>query len=206
MKKTSSYHSSSSFSTSQGMPPPSSQGGKNLLHQAGGGGERDRGGDTDHTPANSANIGIRGRARLMNDYNQHFVDVGERPQNFIRDYEEEKRFQEYPKLEKLMKLKRQVLERRNTPSLCVQGDLRNFDWHIFEGVKFDVILVDPPWQEYHDRCAAALGATNEDLAFWTLEDLAKLPVDMIGETPSFCFLWCGVTHLEDARVLLNKVC
>jgi hypothetical protein len=27
-----------------------------------------------------------------NDYCQHFVDTGERPQNFIRDYEEEKRF------------------------------------------------------------------------------------------------------------------
>jgi hypothetical protein len=27
-----------------------------------------------------------------NDYCQHFVDTCERPQNFIRDYEEEKRF------------------------------------------------------------------------------------------------------------------
>jgi hypothetical protein len=27
-----------------------------------------------------------------NDYCQHYVDTGERPQNFIRDYEEEKRF------------------------------------------------------------------------------------------------------------------
>lgn len=27
-----------------------------------------------------------------NDYCQHFVDTRERPQNFIRDYEEEKRF------------------------------------------------------------------------------------------------------------------
>ena len=27
-----------------------------------------------------------------NDYCQHFVDSRERPQNFIRDYEEEKRF------------------------------------------------------------------------------------------------------------------
>ena len=27
-----------------------------------------------------------------NDYCQHLVDTGERPQNFIRDYEEDKRF------------------------------------------------------------------------------------------------------------------
>jgi hypothetical protein len=27
-----------------------------------------------------------------NDYCLHFVETGERPQNFIRDYEEEKRF------------------------------------------------------------------------------------------------------------------
>lgn len=154
-------------------------------------------------PATSTNIGVRGRARLMNDYTQHFVDVGERPQNFIRDCEEDKRFLEYPKLERLMKLKRQVLERRNTPSLCIQANLRHFDWSILGGMKFDVILIDPPWQEYFDRCAA-IGATNEDLTPWTVEEMLRLPVEMIGDTPSFCFLWCGVTHLEDARQLLHK--
>ncbi|EPT28274.1 N6-adenosine-methyltransferase, putative [Toxoplasma gondii ME49] len=167
------------------------------------GGRSDEGFLEPEDPATCTNIGVRGRARLMNDYTQHFVDVGERPQNFIRDCEEDKRFLEYPKLERLMKLKRQVLERRNTPSLCIQANLHHFDWGILGGVKFDVILVDPPWQEYFDRCAA-IGATNEDLTPWTLEEMLQLPVEKIGDTPSFCFLWCGVTHLEDARQLLHK--
>ena len=29
---------------------------------------------------------LHARKRLQNDYNQHFVDTGERPQNFIREY------------------------------------------------------------------------------------------------------------------------
>lgn len=34
----------------------------------------------------------------QNDYSQHFVDTGLRPQNFIRDLEAGDRFEEYPKL------------------------------------------------------------------------------------------------------------
>jgi hypothetical protein len=32
---------------------------------------------------------------LKNDYSQHFVDTGERPQNFIRDADVNERFEEY---------------------------------------------------------------------------------------------------------------
>ncbi|RZF44357.1 hypothetical protein LSTR_LSTR017416, partial [Laodelphax striatellus] len=40
-----------------------------------------------------------------NDYCQHFVDTGQRPQNFIRDVGLADRFEEYPKLRELIKLK-----------------------------------------------------------------------------------------------------
>ncbi len=33
-----------------------------------------------------------------NDYNQYFVDIGQRPQNFIRDPGLNERFEEYPKV------------------------------------------------------------------------------------------------------------
>ena len=39
-----------------------------------------------------------------NDYCLHFVETGERPQNFIRDYNEDKRFLDYPKANELIKL------------------------------------------------------------------------------------------------------
>jgi len=40
-----------------------------------------------------------------NDYCQHFVDTGQRPQNFIRDVGLTDRFEEYPKLRELIRLK-----------------------------------------------------------------------------------------------------
>jgi N6-adenosine-specific RNA methylase IME4 len=42
---------------------------------------------------------------LRNDYSQFFLDTGMRPQNFIRDIEPEKRFDDYPKLKELIRLK-----------------------------------------------------------------------------------------------------
>lgn len=41
----------------------------------------------------------------QNDYSLHFYETGERPQNFIRDYDEDKRFLDYPKLNELIKRK-----------------------------------------------------------------------------------------------------
>lgn len=45
-----------------------------------------------------------------NDYCQHFVDTGQRPQNFIRDVGLADRFEEYPKLRELIKLKVYILK------------------------------------------------------------------------------------------------
>lgn len=44
-----------------------------------------------------------------NDYCQHFVDTGQRPQNFIRDVGLTDRFEEYPKLRELIRLKVNLL-------------------------------------------------------------------------------------------------
>lgn len=40
-----------------------------------------------------------------NDYNQHFIDTGQRPQNFIRETCLSNRFKDCPKLKELVKLK-----------------------------------------------------------------------------------------------------
>lgn len=49
-----------------------------------------------------------------NDYCQHFVDTGQRPQNFIRDVGLADRFEEYPKLRELIKLKVSGLQSSHT--------------------------------------------------------------------------------------------
>eukprot|EP00967_Tisochrysis_lutea_P088120 scaffold124862_cov32-Tisochrysis_lutea.AAC.2 len=94
--------------------------------------------------------------QAKNDYAQHFVDTGMRPANFIRDSEVEERFHEYPKLQELVTRKDERINERATPPTCKRVDLRVFDLSTL-GTKFDVILIDPPWDEYRRRKAAAGG-------------------------------------------------
>ncbi|CCF73414.1 MT-A70 [Babesia microti strain RI] len=139
-------------------------------------------------------ISYRGRSRLMNDYNQHFLDTGLRPQNFIRDSDFSKRFEEYPKLDRLMKLKSEIIQARATPPMYIKANLRTFNWDSL-GVRFDVILINPPWHNSH--------SLPTDKFCWTVAELKKIPIDRIADSPSFCFIWCGADHLEDARETLS---
>lgn len=59
--------------------------------------------------------------------------LGERPQNFIRDHEPHLRFTEYPKLEKLIRLKDELNKQRAHPPVHIQADLRKFDWSSLVG-------------------------------------------------------------------------
>lgn len=170
----------------------------------------------------SCNINVDGRERLQNDYNQNFINTGERPQNFIRDSDENKRFIKYPKLKQLVELKNVIIKKRSTPARYISCDLRTFDLGSLD-TKFDVILIDPPWKEYFDRKMHKFTlldglhmnandfnynvnneSGNDVDNYWSVEEIANLEIEKIAEVPSFLFLWCGVTHLEDARYLLNR--
>lgn len=117
-------------------------------------------------------------ANPHNDYSQHFVDTGERPQNFIRDTGKfhmmcfclfpplrpsnvspyrnchpspspglKNRFEEYPKLRELIRLKDEFAQSRATPPMYLRTDLSRFDLGELQS-KFDVILIEPPLEEY----------------------------------------------------------
>ncbi len=58
-----------------------------------------------------------------NDYSQNFVDTGQRPQNFIRDVGLADRFEEYPKLRELIKLKNDLVAERAHPPMYLKCDL-----------------------------------------------------------------------------------
>lgn len=66
-------------------------------------------------------------ANPHNDYCQHFVDTGQRPQNFIRDVGLNDRFEEYPKLKELIRLKDELIAKTATPPMYLKCDLRKFD-------------------------------------------------------------------------------
>jgi mRNA (2'-O-methyladenosine-N6-)-methyltransferase len=56
------------------------------------------------------------------------------------------------------------------------------------GTKFDVVLVDPPWEEYARRAPGA------EVAVWPWQDIMRLEIEAVVDTPSFLFLWCARAH------------
>lgn len=138
--------------------------------------------------------------RIQDDYNQNFVDTGERPQNNIGNTETnlELRFDGYPKLMQLMQRKRELITTREKQGQYIIADLHQYDLPQI-GTRFDLIYIDPPWKEYYQRVG---GGDRDDLKPWTLDDLKALKIKEIGDTPSVLFLWCGANHLDEGRELL----
>jgi mRNA m6A methyltransferase non-catalytic subunit len=62
-----------------------------------------------------------------NDYSQNFVDTGQRPQNFIRDTGLTGRFEEYPKLQELIRLKDELIAKKAHPPMYLKCDLESYD-------------------------------------------------------------------------------
>jgi len=138
------------------------------------------------------------QSMFKNDYCQNFVDTGERPQNFIRDILPEERFTDYPKLNELIKLKDKLIKERATPPMYIKSDIKGLD--IKSLGKFDVILMDPPWEEYYRR------RLKYDIVepYWSLDEIASIPIDEVAEACSFLFLWVGSENLEAGRILFRK--
>uniref|UniRef100_A0A6A7G743 N(6)-adenosine-methyltransferase non-catalytic subunit METTL14 n=2 Tax=Hirondellea gigas TaxID=1518452 RepID=A0A6A7G743_9CRUS len=140
--------------------------------------------------------------RLKNDYSQHFVDTGQRPQNFIRETGLEDRLSEHPKFRELVRLKDEKIRDTNTPPMYKKCDLRTFDLSSLQS-KFDVILIDPPWEEYSRRCPGA--PQNETRETWSFEDMTKLKIPQIAASRAFLFIWSGSCEgLNQSRLLLKQ--
>lgn len=133
-----------------------------------------------------------------NDYCQHFVDTGQRPQNFIRDVGLADRFEEYPKLRELIKLKDDLIAQTATPPMYLRCDLGTLDFKEL-GTKFDVVLIEPPLEEYQ----RSLGVTN--MEFWNWEQIMNLDIGEVIDVRGFVFLWCGSSQgLDMGRNCLRK--
>lgn len=115
-----------------------------------------------------------------NDYCQHFIDTGQRPQNFIRDVGLADRFEEYPKLRELIKLKDDLIAETATPPMYLKTDLSTYNLKDLN-CKFDVILIEPPLEEYQRTC----GATNVQLWNW---DQVSLYLILFCASCEVCFI------------------
>ncbi|KAJ1646477.1 N6-adenosine-methyltransferase subunit mettl14 [Dispira simplex] len=142
---------------------------------------------------------------LYNDYAQHFVDTGVRPQNFITDGDWQERFQEYPKLQTLVRRKDEWVRQHASAPMALKADLKTFDLTSLGRHFFDVIVLDPPWLEYYQRAPTHLQPKCGGDPYWTAEQIAKLPIPEIAASPSFIFLWVGDSRgLDEGRQLLVK--
>ena len=117
-----------------------------------------------------------------NDYSQNFVDTEQRPQNFIRDVGLADRFEEYPKLRELIKLKNDLVTETAHPPMYLKCDLETYDLKSLDH-KFDVILIEPPLEEYARSC----GVTN--VKFWDWDKIMALDIGEMAANRSFIFLW-----------------
>ena len=87
--------------------------------------------------------------------------------------------------------------------MYLKCDLKTFDLSIFG--KFDVILIDPPLDEYYRRAQNSEIGLISELTPWPNENLLNLRIDLLADTCCFLFLWVGSEEgLDFGRILLKK--
>ncbi|XP_057952224.1 N6-adenosine-methyltransferase non-catalytic subunit MTB [Malania oleifera] len=186
----------------RGVPPAISGPGLNAMVPAGRGQPHDKASGGWVPPRTGGPPGKAPSRGEQNDYSQNFVDTGMRPQNFIRELELTNVVEDYPKLRELIQKKDEIVAKSASPPMYYKCDLHE---HMlspeFFGSKFDVILVDPPWEEYVHRAPGVA----DHMEYWTFEEILNLKIEAIADTPSFIFLWVGDgVGLEQGRQCLKK--
>ncbi|KAK9059794.1 hypothetical protein SSX86_020498 [Deinandra increscens subsp. villosa] len=186
----------------RGMPPNMPGLGFNALVPMGRAQQPDKGPGGWVHPRNNGPPGKAPSRGEQNDYSQNFVDTGMRPQNFIRELELTSVVEDYPKLRELIQKKDEIVANSASAPMYYKCDLREQVLSPeFFGTKFDVILVDPPWEEYVHRAPGVA----DHMDYWTLEEIMNLKIEAIADTPSFIFLWVGDgVGLEQGRQCLKK--
>ncbi|KAL2995496.1 hypothetical protein AAZX31_10G220000 [Glycine max] len=186
----------------RGIPPSISTPGFNPTGSMGRGAPPDKTPGGWAPPKSSGTLGKAPSRGEQNDYSQNFVDTGMRPQNFIRELELTNVVEDYPKLRELILKKDEIVEKSASAPMYYKSDLKEFELSPeFFGTKFDVILVDPPWEEYVHRAPGVA----DHMEYWTFEEIMNLKIEAIADTPSFIFLWVGDgVGLEQGRQCLKK--
>ena len=61
---------------------------------------------------------------------------------------------DHPKMKELIDAKQELTKQRSTPAYALQADLATLPLNTSTfGTRFDVVIIDPPWEEYARRCA-----------------------------------------------------
>lgn len=159
----------------RGIPPSISSPGFNHTGPMGRGAPPDKTQGGWAPPKSSGTMGKAPSRGEQNDYSQNFVDTGMRPQNFIRELELTNVVEDYPKLRELIQKKDEIVEKSASTPMYYKCNLKDFELAPeFFGTKFDVILVDPPWEEYAHRAPGVAEHTE----CWTFEEIMNLKIEV----------------------------
>ena len=74
----------------------------------------------------------------------------------------------------------------------------------FPRKKYDLIVVDPPWQIKKVTHPARPNQICMDYPLMPFEEIKKLPIERIAESKSWCFLWATQKWLFKARDILDS--
>lgn len=99
----------------------------------------------------------------------------------------------------MIRLKDELISETATPPMYLKtDDLKTFDLKSLD-VKFDVILIEPPLEEYFRGTSSTPGN------FWNWDEILNLEIEAIANHRSFVFLWCGSSEgLDMGRNCLKK--
>lgn len=78
-----------------------------------------------------------------------------------------------------------LIQERACPPMYLKTDLHTYLLPSLP-VKFDVILIEPPLEEYQ----RSRGVTG-DMEFWDWDKIMALDISSIAAARAFVFLWCG---------------
>lgn len=160
----------------RGVPPNMSGPGFNAAGPIGRGTPSDKSSCGWVPPRNNGPPGKAPSRGEQNDYSQNFVDTGMRPQNFIRELELTNVVEDYPKLRELIQKKDEIVAKSASAPMYMKCDLHEFELSPdFFGTKFDVILVDPPWEEYVHRAPGVA----DHMEYWTFEEILNLKIEVV---------------------------
>lgn len=162
---------------------------------------------------------IPAETTVRNDYSQHFVDTkaGQLPGNAVCNPHHFSRFEEYPKLKRLIEVKSDILASISHPPVYLPVDLLHSinepistlesPFHLTRllPIKFDVVIIDPPLESYEWESVPSGGKKSAQI--WSWDQVAALPIPQIMAKESFIFLWVGSGSsdgLERGREVLMK--
>jgi hypothetical protein len=128
----------------------------------------------------------------------------------------------YPKLQELICAKEEVMKTTASLPWALQVDLRKYKLQNLM-CKFDVIVIDPPWEEYalslsekvlcmisdmqpkYRYCRRSSVTAFDAPDVWSYNDVANLDIEAVAANPSFIWIWCGNSqNVSRGRQLLTK--